>query len=108
MGTLLAGAEETVFFELIASPDANRTAAFVVENIDFTDPLPQNNHASLLVNNAQIVAIVDPFAGTPVNDTASATPPTAIETGSIGLLDLCLVPVGAVLYRRRVRRPLAR
>jgi hypothetical protein len=108
MGTLLAGAEETVFFELIASPDANRTAAFVVENIDFTDPLPQNNHASLLVNNAQIVAIVDPFAGTPVNDTASATPPTAIETGSIGLLDLCLIPVGAVLYRRRVRRPLAR
>ena len=103
MGTLLAGAEETVSFELIATPDTNRTAAFVVENIDFTDPQPQNNHASVLVNNAQIVAIVDPFADSTVNDTAGATPSAAIRIGSVGLLDLCLIAGGVVLYRRRVQ-----
>ncbi len=100
IGTLLAGAEETLSFELIATPQSDRSAEFVVENTDYADPQPQNNHASLLVNNGEIIAVRDPLNDSPVVATSS---PVSLQIGygGIAINDLWLLSAGLVMYRRR-------
>lgn len=101
IGALQAGAEETVSFTLISSPNGDRSAAFIVENADFTDPKPQNNHASVLINNAEIVALIDPSSFTGQDEAAGAVSINFDGIGGISPADLSLSMLVLAIYRRK-------
>jgi hypothetical protein len=106
-GTLQAGQEERVAFTLVSTPQSDRTAEIFVENPDFADPLPANNHAQVLINNGVILSFLEPRGPLPSYDRDAAAGTATIDAlGHFSRFDLLLLLAGTIVlrcFRRRQR-----
>ena len=99
IGTLLAGQEEKLSFTLVSSPSNDRTAEISVENVDFADPQPANNHARVLLNSGEIIALLDPQETLP--DQPLTEPKQLGVIGGFGTLDIVAAFAVLLICRRR-------
>ncbi|MEM7256849.1 MAG: M12 family metallo-peptidase [Pseudomonadota bacterium] len=102
LGTLLAGQEEKVSFTLLSTPQSDATAEVSVENLDYADPQPTNNHARLLLNDGEIVALLSPEETLPGTNNTSSQPEEHWALGSFGSSDIVVAMLAMLLFRRRV------
>lgn len=98
IGTLLAGQEERMSFTLVSTPGSDRTAEISVENTDYADPQPLNNHARLLLNNGVIVSFLEPQESLPGIDAESKQ---LVGLGGFGFADVIAAMSALFVWRRR-------
>lgn len=108
IGTLLAGQEESLSFTLLSTPEDEQTVTISVENPDFADPRPLNNHVRLLLNNGVIVSFLEPEQTNAISNTSNERN-LWVALGEFGLTDLaaaislCMI----LAYRHRQTRQIS-